>query len=302
MRVEDAKRFIIDNARPLELALYRYYYEGTSKQTVVAELERFGNADGGFGHALEPDNWNPASNPIAANDAILTLHRIGALDGDAPIVRGMLAYLRSRDSFDEEKRRWLFAIDSNKDHPHAVWWEKGDGDGIMGFNPTVSLAAFMLRFGEGGEYYAQLVREAFAGLREASEMSGDELKCYMLAYELLHDSGIDGVIDLDEAFGVLQDKLLETICKDTAKYGVEYAPVPSDFFSGRFSRFINEDIRRWIDVERELLGGLQRSDGGFDITWTWHNGYAEFEQAKTWWQARLTVDKLVFFDSAPTLQ
>ena len=122
MNTEAAKDYIRNHARPLEMALYRYFYECGTPQTVTTELAKFQNPDGGFGHGLEADNWNPNTNPIATNDAIITLYRIGALDKDSAIVKGIVRYLSSHDSFDEEKRRWLFAIDSNEDYPHAAWW------------------------------------------------------------------------------------------------------------------------------------------------------------------------------------
>lgn len=67
----------------------------------------------------------------------------------------MVAYLASHDSFDEEQKRWLFAIESNKNYPHAIWWEK-DGNGINAFNPTVSLAAFMLVYGKKTKIYTPI--------------------------------------------------------------------------------------------------------------------------------------------------
>ncbi len=62
------------------MALYHYFYEGGSKQKIIEELAKYQNEDGGFGHGLEADNWNPNSNPIATNDALITLHRISAMD------------------------------------------------------------------------------------------------------------------------------------------------------------------------------------------------------------------------------
>ncbi|MBR3868290.1 MAG: hypothetical protein IKM66_03165, partial [Clostridia bacterium] len=141
-----AIQYILENARPLELAIYKYFFENKSNQAVIDELAKFQNADGGFGHALEPDFFNSNSSPIATNDAIITLCRVNALDRDSDIVKGIVRYLASHDSFDEDKKRWLFAIDSNKDYPHAIWWEK-KGDGISKFNPSISLASFMICYG-----------------------------------------------------------------------------------------------------------------------------------------------------------
>ena len=201
MRIDKAKQFIMENARAYERALYRYFFQNGSKDSVIKELRQYQNSDGGFGHGLEADNWNPNSNPIATNDAVITLYRIGALEKDSEIVQSIISYLYSHDSFDESQRRWLFAIDSNKDYPHAFWWEKRD-DGIHGFNPTVSLATLCVCFGNGDEYYREIVQEAFDYLNDTLDVSGDALKCFLLSYEMLRMNSMNNVIDLEKAHQV----------------------------------------------------------------------------------------------------
>ncbi len=288
-----ARKFISENARPLDLAVYKYFFENGSKQAVVNELKKFQNADGGFGNALEPDFFNPNSSPIATNDAIITLNRVNALDRNSDIVKGIIRYLESHDSFDEDKKRWLFAIDSNKDYPHAIWWEK-KGDGISKFNPSISLAVFLICYGKRTPFYEEIIWEGFDYLKNNEELSGDDLNCFLLAYELLTTNDIKDIIDL-EAFKSLLCKAIDnSICKDITKYGVEYVPMPSVFFTGRYSEFITPEIKPLIAAEKEILGKLQMNDGGFDITWKWFTPYPEFEQARAWWRPRITIDKLLF--------
>ena len=56
-----------------------------------------------------------------------------------------------------------------------------------------------------------------------------------------------------------------------------------------------DPVRGVIDAELAVLPRLQRADGGFDISWQWNTPYPEaFQQARTWWRARLTIDKLLF--------
>ncbi len=296
MNKRKATEYILENARPLELAIYKYYFENESSQAVVDELSKFQNTDGGFGHALEPDFFNPNSSPIATNDAIITLSRVNALDGDSDIVNGIVRYLESHDSFDEDKKRWLFAIDSNKDYPHAIWWEK-KGDGISKFNPSVSLAAFMVCYGNRTPLYEEIIKEAIEYLKNG-EISGDDVNCYLLAYELLTSNRIDDIVDLN-AFKHLLSKAIEScICKDISKYGVEYVPMPSVIFTGKYSEFITPEIIPLITAEKDILGKLQMEDGGFDITWKWYTPYnKEYEQARNWWRPRITIEKLLFNES-----
>ena len=293
MDINKAKKFISDNARPLELAVYRYFFEDGSNKDVIAELSEFQNADGGFGHALEPDFFNPNSSPIATNDAIITLSRVNALDRDSDIVKGIVKYLESHDSFNEDKMRWLFAIDSNKDYPHAIWWEK-KGDGISKLNPSVSLAAFMICYGKQTPLYEEIIKEAIEYLKNG-EISGDDVNCYLLAYELLTSNSINDIVDLNTFKALLCNAIENCICKDIEKYGVEYVPMPSTIFTGRYTEFISTEIEPLIVAEKAILGKLQMEDGGFDITWKWYTPYTdEYEQARNCWRPRITIEKLLF--------
>ena len=288
-----AIKYILENARPLELAIYRYFFENESNQAVIDELSTFQNADGGFGNALEPDFFNPNSSPIATNDAIITLSRVNALDRDSDMVKGIVRYLSSHDSFDEDKKRWLFAIDSNKNYPHAIWWEK-KGDGISGFNPSISLAAFLICYGNRTSLYEEIIIEGFNYLETAEKISGDSLKCFLLTYELLKANSINDIIDLEHFKDLLCKAIENCICKDTEKYGIEYVPMPSVIFTGRHLEFITPEIKTLITSEKDILGKLQMEDGGFDITWKWYTLYPEFEQARAWWRPRITIEKLLF--------
>ncbi len=319
--IEAAIRFINATARPFEKAAFDVLYHHAPADRALEELGKFQNADGGFGHALEADNWNPHSNPIAANDALIWLYRMDCLESAEDIVQGIVRYLCSHDSFDETQQKWLFAIDSNKDFPHAIWWEKkddGKGSGIEGFNPSVSLAAFLLCYGgqaaSHDPLYQGILKQAVSALDQADPLGSDSLKCYLLAYELLRknqpagrapvdaedatrpvDTADDASpVNLDAFRRLLLDQVQKTICPDTGKYGVEYVATPSDLFCGCFPDLIPEDIHPLIQAELDILGKLQKEDGGFDISWQWYTPYPEFDQARAWWRPRITIDKLLF--------
>lgn len=290
---EAAEKFINETARPFEKAVYDVLYNNHPVDRALMELRKFQNEDGGFGHGLEADNWNPNSNPIATNDAIIWLYRMNAFASAKDIVEGIVRYLESHDSFDEDEKKWLFAIESNKDYPHASWWEKNDS-GICGFNPTVSLATFMICYGSRDALYEEILRDALSYLKIADTMLGDSLKCYLLSYELLKEHGITDIIDLDVLRKLLSDWIVKTICPDIEKYGVEYVTAPSDIFSGMYMKFVSEEIKPMIKAELDIIGKLQKEDGGFDISWQWYTEYEEFHQARIWWRPRVTLEKLLF--------
>ncbi len=121
------------------------------------------------------------------------------------------------------------------------------------------------------------------------------MNCYLLAYELLTKNGIDDIVDINIIKDLLCTAIENCICKDTEKYGVEYVPMPSVIFVGRYSDFITPEIKPLIFAEKDILGKLQKDDGGFDITWKWYTPYAEeYEQARAWWRPRITIEKLLF--------
>ena len=167
-------------------------------------------------------------------------------------------------------------------------------DGLDGYNPTVSLAAFMVCFGERTSYYEEMIRDAYTYLKEKDDMTGDSLKCYLLCYELMKENGITDIVNLEDMKQLIKNRIENTICKDIEEYGVEYVTVPSDFFADSRPEFMSETIQNLIVAEKDILAKIQKDDGGFDISWQWYTPYTEFEQARQWWRPRITIDKMLF--------
>jgi len=92
---EEIRLWIYRNARRIELALWQYEFENGSVEAVLSALLNYQNADGGFGNAIEPDCWNPASSPYATLNAIGKLKNIDFTDTSHPIMRGIFKYLES---------------------------------------------------------------------------------------------------------------------------------------------------------------------------------------------------------------
>jgi hypothetical protein len=97
----NARSFIYRNARPLDIARWQYHFEGGSREAILTALAAYQNEDGGFGHALEPDAWNPNSSPIQTWVAMEILREIGFTDSSHPIMKGILTYLANSQNFTE---------------------------------------------------------------------------------------------------------------------------------------------------------------------------------------------------------
>ena len=60
---------------------------------------KISHEDGGFGHALEPDSFNPNSAPIETWQATKVLQQVGYGDSSHPIIQGILRYLGRAAAF-----------------------------------------------------------------------------------------------------------------------------------------------------------------------------------------------------------
>src|SRR5258705_6002243 len=88
-----AETFIWSAARLLDRHRYTLLFAGGSAHPVLEALRGYRNADGGFGHALEPDLRCPSSQPAATLYALESLHEARALDNE--LARAARAWIAS---------------------------------------------------------------------------------------------------------------------------------------------------------------------------------------------------------------
>ena len=119
MNFNKAKEFIYKNARPLDCARWQYLFENGNGENVLNFLAAYQNEDGGFGHALEADCWNPDSSPVQTWAATQIIGEIDLKEKEHPIILGILRYLENTKYFDEHS--WANSIPSNEAYPHAPW-------------------------------------------------------------------------------------------------------------------------------------------------------------------------------------
>jgi GNAT superfamily N-acetyltransferase len=152
---DKARTFLYRHARPLDIARWQYHFEGGSKDDVLTALAAYQNRDGGFGHALEPDAWNPNSAPIQTWTATEILREIDFTDSTHPLIQGILRYLANGEYFNGNF--WYNVINSNNDYPHAPWWHAELGSTYHDdYNPTACLAGFIIRFADKDSELYQL--------------------------------------------------------------------------------------------------------------------------------------------------
>ena len=294
---EKTRSFVYRYARPLDLARWQFHFENGSAQTVIQMLAAYQNEDGGFGYALEPDCWNPNSTPIATWFATEVLREIGWKDATHSIVEGILRYLESGADFDEAHRQWLNVVPTNNDHPHATWWTYGDGGSEFKYNPTASLAGFIIRYADPKtELYQKgvsIAKEAFAFLEASVPLDEQHVtNCFCNLYDDCMVAKAS-IFDMYKFSELLRKQVKHCINPNYDLWFTEYHTKPSDFILSKDSMFY-EDNKELLLKERELLQQYQSEDGGFPVTWQWWTDYPEQHIATAWWRPYFAIRNMLF--------
>jgi len=161
-----ARGFFATWGRDLDRARFAYHFDGGSQDDLLAALGRYQNADGGFGHALEPDITAPDSNPFATELA-LTICLQAKIAPDHPLLTRTVAYLEETQTDDGD---WRFSP-GVYDHPLAPWFAGWDWPNL---NPGCTIAALLGELGLGSAQLHERVAALFARLANPADLLSDE--------------------------------------------------------------------------------------------------------------------------------
>ena len=292
-----AKEFLLQHARPLERALFRFHFANAAAAEVRQTLAVFQNKDGGFGQALEPDFRLPASSAMATSLAFRYLRQIGVSSRD-PMVRAAVRW--TQDSFDRELRRWPAVPPDVNNWPHAPWWI-WSGPGQPGFtaNPGIEFVAHLW-------CYREAVDPAFlSGITVAA----DELIARLPGQPEMHD--LLCVIRLAEtpsvpaqlrnqAASYIRQAGPAIVARDQAAwtgYGVKpllLAPEADSLLAPLLRDAVNENL------QFEIL--CQGTDGSWSPNWNWGGlSPQDWPKAELEWKGVLTLQALLTFRSYGSL-
>lgn len=292
-----AREFIYRNARPIDLARWKYHFEEGCKEAALDCLLQYQNEDGGFGHALEPDAWNPHSSPIQTWQATEILREIEFTQPDHPLIKGILRYLGSGANSDGHF--WYNAIRSNNDYPHAPWWHaEQDSTDNESYNPTACLAGFVIRFADKQsdlyEFGRRLAQSAFAQLvNKTRENDMNTIHCYIRLMEYCCEAQVHDVIDLDHLKRILTKLVNKSITLDTCLWEKSYICKPSQFFSTTDSLFYHDNMAI-AEYECEHIIHTQQDDGAWGIPWKWNDYPEQWAISKNWWKSHCVIRNLLY--------
>jgi len=279
--LERAGSFIYSHARLLDRKRFAYHFEGGSAEEVLRALRPYQNADGGFGHALEPDMRGPHSQPVATETALLVIREVSGFG--AELMDGVLRYLRIMTLPGGGLPRATTEVSR---YPHAPWWTT-EQDGVPSINPTGSIIGMLLGQQERTDFFHEdWFQKNIAFLWECIEqgLPGDYHDAVQWISFLQHvpdqERAVKALSRLDAWLtgpnGIERDPLAEGYVHKV----LDYAPTPESYAAKLISE---EDTMKHLD----WLISTQQEDGGWALTFPAVSPAGEQE-----WRGWLTVEIL----------
>jgi hypothetical protein len=257
--IASARQFVLAQGRLLEQRLFDTCFLGEPAVGVVDALRGYRNADGGFGHGLEPDKRCPASLPIDVEVALKTLVAAGATDDGLAL--GACDYLaRVADDMDHDGAVPL-AFPVIEDYPRAEHWT--DWTYVPGLNPTAGLVGWLHRLGvehtwvEAATTYCWQALESGGGRGDVHDLSESLI---FLAHVPDRERAVIAATTLMQR---LDEVRLLNLDPAEASYGLTPLHLARTPESPWRTYFSDEQIEAHLD---QLAAG-QQADGGWPITW-----------------------------------
>jgi len=294
----EVRQWVYRNARHLELMIWKYEFENGSKEAVLDALSFYQNADGGFGNALEPDNWNPNSTPYSTANAISRLKTIGYADVQHPIVSGILRFLNSGAYFTENG--WEWSIPTNNDYPHAPWWNFEQADSTTEFGLSCDIAGFVLSVCQkDSELYNKavtVIQNIVNRLRNSIECdtAGGNVHRVCDLVETLQK--YDMLDKFDAAFLPEASKKMvaQAIGMDSEKW-VEVGSSPLEYITNPDSVFYN-DYKDAVQHELDCLIETRPKQSVWGIGWSWYDNQEKYANAfsisENWWKSDIALSNI----------
>lgn len=287
----EIKIYMNKEARPLEKAIFNYYFNDSNGDDILDMLEEFQNQDGGFGRGIEPDFKLIDSSPMGTSIGLRYLNILSNNDRAQKMISRAIKYLEL--TFDSERNGWYSVPITVNDYPHAPHWEHRDDIGMTVIdyswgNPTAELIGYLYKY---REYLTKLdifslVNYAIDNLNERTEFNSEhEIFCYIRMYNTI-------------------DEELSTLIEDTLKFAVsqlinineskwtDYVPMPLKFIEFDSENFFGID-GKFIDNNLNYLIAELEENNKILPTWEWDDYLDEWEIAKTEWMGILTLEALL---------
>ena len=280
-KLRSIRNHVFRYARALDVARWNFHFEDGSEKDVLKALAVYRNADGGFGHGLEPDLHDPESTPTGAWVDVRVLREIGFPEIAENLMRDLYDYLLPLPPFHTETDEIAQTVRSYYNEAPC--------------HPTAELAGFILRTAEEGSVAKKHAEEVLKNLlpRVARQHpKGIDLSTLAALSEDLEAAGRNDL--LPEGFHKwIGDQVYQSIEQNPSKYEQGgHLITPKYYIAGKDSPYYERN-RAICDFYAGHLEDTVTNSGAWDIGRS--AGKEErAHQAKRDWQGSLIVDNMLY--------
>jgi hypothetical protein len=269
-----AADFLAGHARVLDRRMFQRLFSGGAAEPVRDAVAAYRNADGGFGHALEPDCRSAASQPAAVEMAMRIMDLADAWD--ERLVRDAIDWLAT---IAPAEGGAAFVQPSVAEGPHAPWWVPAEGASLI---QTGQIAAMLYAHEIAHPWLDGATRVMWSGIEALTSPNGYEMFGVLAFLEHVPDRQ-----RAEDAFDRVGPLLLSSglVALDPAAEGETFGPLDFAPLPGSIARRLFDAPT--IDAHLDHLAGAQRDDGGWMFNWPSWSPAAEAD-----WRGFITVDAL----------
>lgn len=283
--------YMCTEARPLERSLFNFYFNGSSSDNVLDELEIYQNSDGGFGQGIEPDFKLLQSLAIATSIGLRCLSKIDHCTRSQEMISRAIEYLEN--TFDSDRNGWYSVPSNDNNYPHASWWEFKDDINmtVIDFswgNPTAELIGYLYKY----KRYIKnldvnsLLGYAIINFNNYTEFNSEhETFCYIQMYNSIDEKFSTQIIEK------LKLAVSELVNINKSEW-TNYVPTPLKFIDFDSSYYFGiED--KCVDENLDYLIDCLEKYGKIIPTWEWDKYLDEWKIARREWIGILTLEALL---------
>jgi hypothetical protein len=277
--LQAATRFVHAHARLLERHRLAHLLGEAGPEPVVQALRPYRNADGGFGHAIEPDMRAPTSQPVGVHTVMEILHEVGVAEND--MIRPAADWLTTVTRADGGIP---FCLPDVVDYPRNPIWQPADASSVI---QTAANAAALHALGvehpwlDGASEYVWRWLDAL-DLASVEPTPGTG---YEVRFAVVFLNAVPDAARAEAALDALAPQLQRSGLVAREPGGDVQTPLDlAPFPDSRARRMFDQaDVDRHLDA----LAAAQQDDGGWTFGWDRWNPAATIE-----WRGVLTLHAL----------
>ena len=286
-QLESISRQMYLKARDIDVALWNAILYPEEKNFVIDCLYMYQNKDGGFGHGLEIDNYNPDSSVYQTYEALRMLSDASFDSKDSSEMLSALLhktfnYLFNRNPLIDGK--WNPVVLSNNDHAHSAKYSyTADVFDRFGIHPTAAILGYLFLlvpkdavfFRKGKKMIPSMTEEILA----KEDFTEEELISLNVFYRGLK------VHHFPESEPV--EEKLRSVLENKAKKN-ENINYPRCCLELDSSPVLKQKIEEYFT---EMIHSLP-AHALWEKETSWQTSYPEEESAKLKWLGAITVQNL----------